>query len=102
MGHAGDPLGYEKASKDPDFTRQQYKLAAPMLQILTAPDPYGLADADTVQALKARLEAAEEKIEAQATALQHRREVEHEIQVQAVIEAIRKNPDLIKPHDDPQ
>lgn len=42
MGHAVDPLGYNKAVNDDDWTREQYLLALPMLEIISSARPYGL------------------------------------------------------------
>jgi hypothetical protein len=37
MGHVGDPLGYEKASSDPTWARQEYLKSLPLLNILSNP-----------------------------------------------------------------
>ena len=42
MGHKIDPLEYNKSYRDEDWTREQYLLALPMLQIMSTARPYGL------------------------------------------------------------
>ena len=42
LGHAGDPLGYEKASSDPKWVREQYVLAMPWLNIISNPINEGM------------------------------------------------------------
>jgi len=37
MGHVGDPLGYEKASSDPEWAKAEYMKAIPWLNILSNP-----------------------------------------------------------------
>ena len=42
MGHQVDPLEYNKAHRDEDWTREQYLLALPMFEIMSTSRPYGL------------------------------------------------------------
>lgn len=42
MGHMIDPLEYNKAYKDEEWTLEQYTLAQPMLEIMSTARPYGL------------------------------------------------------------
>jgi len=42
MGHVVDPLEYNKAHRDEAWTREQYTLALPMLQIMSSARPFGL------------------------------------------------------------
>lgn len=42
MGHTVDPLGYNKAVNDVDWSREQYAIAESMLNIMSSPRPFGL------------------------------------------------------------
>jgi hypothetical protein len=63
MGHQIDPLQYNKAHRDETWTRSEYRKATPNLQILTSTTPYGLADFDTIEQLRTRIEAQEKEIQ---------------------------------------
>jgi hypothetical protein len=51
MGHAGDPLGYDKAYKDEDWVRGEYMRAMPFLNVLTNDRAFGKVDIDEIDRL---------------------------------------------------
>ena len=59
MGHDVDPLGYNKAMKDVDWVREEYKGALSMLQIWSQVSPFGYASRDETQRLRERLASVE-------------------------------------------
>lgn len=60
MGHAIDPLGYNKAVNDMDWTKGEYLQAMPMLQIMSSGRPFGQVDETEVDRLKAEVERLRE------------------------------------------
>jgi hypothetical protein len=59
MGHDVDPLGYNKAMKDVDMVKEEYKEALPMLQLWSGVAAYGYANRDETQRLRERLASLE-------------------------------------------
>lgn len=60
MGHQVDPLDYNKACLDEDWTRGEYYKALPYLEILTSDRALGKADVDDVEELRRRNDQLEE------------------------------------------
>lgn len=76
MGHQVDPLEYNKAYKDESYTRSQYLLALPMLQIMSSGKPFGLIEEED---MKEDLAAAHRMIkELEAKIVRERSVVEEE------------------------
>jgi len=65
MGHQVDPLEYNKAYQNEDYTRSQYLLALPMLQLLSSHRPYGKVDESKLERLERENEALRQKLEKQ-------------------------------------
>ena len=63
MGHVVDPLEYNKAYRDDKWTRQEYKKALPLLQIMSSSRPYGKVEEEEVDALRERISELEAIIE---------------------------------------
>ena len=70
MGHQVDPLMYDKACNDEDWTREEYIRAMPMLQIMSSGRPFGRVDRDEVDRLneevmrlRGELDAANRQLE---------------------------------------
>jgi len=49
MGHEVDPLDYNQAFRDEDWTRKEYIKALPMLQILSSGKPFGLIEEENMK-----------------------------------------------------
>jgi len=56
MGHQVDPLFYNKAHRDVDWVRREYRSALPMLQIMSSPRPFGRVDLEEVDRLDDEVE----------------------------------------------
>jgi len=56
MGHQIDPLEYNKACKDMDWTRKEYRKALPMIQIISSGQPFGQVDESKIDNLNQRIE----------------------------------------------
>jgi integrase len=80
MGHQVDPLEYNKAYNDENYTRSQYLRALPMLQLISSHRPFGKVDEDELESLRVevtRLRAGKDaEVEALATRV---RELESQI-----------------------
>lgn len=59
MGHQVDPLDYNQAFKDEAWTRKQYELALPMIQIMSSGQPFGRVEAGEIEKLQARIKELE-------------------------------------------
>lgn len=55
MGHTVDPLFYNKAFRDEDWVREEYRQALPMLQIMSEGAPFGKVNVKTVKKLEGRI-----------------------------------------------
>lgn len=55
MGHQIDPLEYNKAFLDKDWTRREYLKCLPYLQIMSSGKPFGRVDEDEVESLRREL-----------------------------------------------
>lgn len=55
MGHVVDPLGYNKAHLDEEWTRRQYENTLPMLQIMSSGKPFGQVGEDEVDEMRRRI-----------------------------------------------
>lgn len=51
MGHEVDPLDYNQAFRDEDWTRKEYRKALPMFQIMSSGRPFGQVEENEVQNL---------------------------------------------------
>jgi len=58
MGHDVDKSFYDKAYRNVDWVKDEYKKALPMLQIWSKVSPFGYADRGEVERLQAELERA--------------------------------------------
>jgi hypothetical protein len=65
MGHVVDPLEYNKAFKDEDWTLSEYRKALPMLQIMSRPEPYGQVEKTELERLRRENDELRKKLEAQ-------------------------------------
>ena len=63
MGHIVDPLHYNKACRDEDWVREEYRQALPMLQIMSSDTPFGRVSGKTVNKLQDRIDELETQIE---------------------------------------
>lgn len=63
MGHVVDKLGYNKATQDEDWTREEYLKAMPWLNVLSSPKPHGFEDRDEVKRLQRELDETRRKLE---------------------------------------
>jgi len=59
MGHAGDPLGYDKAYRDEKWVQGEYMKAMPFLNVLTNDRAFGKIDEDEIEKLNARIQELE-------------------------------------------
>jgi hypothetical protein len=87
MGHKGDPLAYNKAYRDEDWTRGEYSKALPYLEIMSSGRPFGQVEEDEiinlqekVKDLEARLERSTrelylERVEAQRDLAEHQEDI---------------------------
>jgi integrase len=62
MGHTVDPLDYNQAFKDEEWTKSEYLKALPMLEILSSGRPFGLVETDRVLELERQNEELREKM----------------------------------------
>ena len=58
MGHQVDPLNYNKAFRDVDYVKAEYKKALPMLQIMSSGAPFGRVEGSRIEELERRLQEA--------------------------------------------
>jgi hypothetical protein len=63
MGHTVDKLGYNKATQDEDWVREEYLKAMPWLNVLSSPKPHGFEERDEVRRLQRDLEEAKRKLD---------------------------------------
>ena len=63
MGHVVDPLEYNKAFRDENWTKGEYYKALPYLEIMSSDRAFGKADIDEVEALRRRNEDLARKLD---------------------------------------
>jgi integrase len=63
MGHEVDPLDYNQAFRDEDWTRKEYLKALPMLQIISSGKPFGQVQEDEVVHLNGRIKDLEAEVD---------------------------------------
>lgn len=61
MGHAIDPLEYNKACKDEAWTSREYKKALPLLQIMSSTRPFGQVDEEELIILQRQIRKLEQE-----------------------------------------
>ena len=89
MGHVVDPLDYNQAFKDETWTRKQYELALPMLQIISSGSPFGRVDLDQVKKLKMENEKFRKAIQDMQTEVNDR-ERKNEDTLAILMDAVRE------------
>ncbi len=58
MGHQVDPLNYNKAFRDIDYVKAEYRKALPMLQVMSSGAPFGRVEGSRIEELERRLQEA--------------------------------------------
>ncbi len=59
MGHVVDPLGYNKAHRDENWTRKEYLKAVPYLNIISSGRAFGRVDESEVERLRLQIQQME-------------------------------------------
>lgn len=89
MGHQVDPLDYNQAFRNEAWTRKQYDLALPMLQIISSGRPFGQVGEDELEKLRSENRDLQKQIE-NAQSTQDQRIEDLEEQLRLIQEYIRK------------
>ncbi len=63
MGHTVDPLEYNKAYSNDEYSREQYLEALPFLQIMSGSEPFGKVDRSEMKQQERRIKELEAELE---------------------------------------
>jgi hypothetical protein len=58
LGHQVDPFTYNKAFRDVDYVKAEYRKALPMLQVMSSGSPFGRVEGSRIMELERRLQEA--------------------------------------------